>query len=87
MPLGAWKAAKARAAAAAMTIARVAAVQLGNISLPPSLCIGENGPEWSLDRQFKGRERMKTLEVIQVKLYATPPATTSPSTSRLLALR
>ena len=54
MPLGAWKAAKARAAAA-MTIARVAAVQLGNISLPPSLCIGENGLEWSLDRQFKGK--------------------------------
>ena len=45
---------------------------------PPSLCIGENGPEWSLDRQFKGRERMKTLEVIQVKLYATPPATRRP---------
>ena len=28
--------------------------------------------------QFKGRkERRKTLEIIQVKLYATPPASTS----------
>ena len=82
MPLGAWKAAaKARAAAAAMTIARVA-VQLGNIPLSLSLCIGENGLEWSLHSGSSREERMKTLEVIQVKLYATPPATTSPSTPR-----
>ena len=83
MPLGAWKAAKATAAA--MTIARVA-VQLGNISLLSLFALAKTASSGHLTGSSR-EGRMKTLEVIQVKLYATPPAATSPSASPLLALR
>ena len=62
MPLGAWKAAKARAAM--MTIAR-AAVQLGNIPLS-SLSLfalaktASSGHFTHSDRQFKGGENEST---------------------------
>ena len=47
------------------------------------LCIGETGLEWSV-QSVQGKEGTKTLEIIQVKLYATPPATTT-SLARSLA--
>ena len=83
MPLGAWKTAEA-AAVTMITIARAAARGGGAIrQYSFFLCIGETGLEWSV-QSVQGKEGTKTLEIIQVKLYATPPATTT-SLARSLA--